>query len=494
MSDGRVSTSIRSVLSGARSARQTARLIATVVTPRPPLVENTESTRPVLRTLGAGPRRTRVPFSGAPARATRSTGRERNSKAPARMTLMTVSADTPLPMARMAASGSASTNFRTVAPDMSSSRPAGTSSSTRSGRRPGVSSRACRTSPNSRTTPPPGMPPRILRRGVRDSASESTTTIRSTLGRVTLGSLFDGKVALAERALHDLADGRDPGNEGELFLLLLAQLEQRSGLRRPGRADRLGLHELDGHEKEQLGLVVLEARAAEERAQDRDVPEDGDLRHRLTHLVVDQPGDRERLSVPEADIGRRRVFPEYGNGEAGGDEALAEVEARDFGAGLEVDGVAVDDHRREQDPDAELLELDRDAVVLLRHRVRELAPGEELRLPAAVGDQVRLRQRAEEVPLGEGTSQHGVVPRAGGQEEVAAREREVRRVLAERVIGQAARGHRAEAAQTREEGVARGCPRLEGIAERADAEPELLQRLARGLRHVDLQEHLLRLH
>src|SRR5215831_3378754 len=492
MSDWRVSSSMRSVLSGARSARQTARLIATVVTPRPPLVENTESTLPVLRALGAGPRRTRVTFSSASARSVRSTGRERNSNAPARMTLMTVSGDTPLPMARIAASGTASANFRTVAPDASSSRPDVTSISTRSGRRLGVSSRACRTSPNSPTTTAPGMPPRILRRAVRDSASESTTTIRSTLDGVTLGSLFRGNVALPERALHDLAHGGNARDEGELLLLLLPQLEERSGLGCERRADRIGLHELDGDKEQQLGLVVLEARAAEQRAQDRNVPEDGDLRDLLPHLVVDQAGDGEGLSVLEADVGRRLILAQHGDRESCGDETLAEVEARDFGPDLEVDGVPVDDHRSEQDPDAELLELDGDPVVLLRDRVRELTAGEKLGLAAAVGDQVRLRQRAEQIPLREGANQHGVVARARGQEEVAAREREVRRVPADRLVCQLARAHRAEGAQTGEEGVAGGGAGLKGIAEGADAEPELLQGLPRGLRHVDLEEHLLR--
>src|SRR4029453_12097026 len=49
-----------------------------------------------------------------------------------------------------------------------------------------------------------------------------------------------------------------------------------------------------------------------------------------------------------------------------------------------------DDRRGEEDPDAELLELDGDPVILLRDRVRELTAGQELRLAAAVGDQVPI--------------------------------------------------------------------------------------------------------
>src|SRR6185503_7685498 len=339
MSDCRVSSSIRSVLSGAFSARHTATLMATVVTPRPPLVENTESTRPVFRELGAGPLRTRVTFSSAAVRSARSTGWGRNSKAPARITLMTISAETSLPMARMAASGSASENFRMASTDASPSRPAtaaGTSMSTRSGRRFGVSRSACRTSANSPTTTAPGMPPRLLRREDRDSASESTTTMRRTFAMSSWGSLWDREGALAERTVHDFTDARDSRQKGEFGLFLGPELEHPGGLRSRGRAHRLGLHELDGHEEQELGLVVLEARAAEESAQDGNVPQKRDFGHRLTHFVVDEPGDREGLPVLEADIGRGLVLPDHRDAEAGGDEALAEIEARHLGPELEV--------------------------------------------------------------------------------------------------------------------------------------------------------------
>src|SRR4029453_378093 len=114
------------------------------------------------------------------------------------------------------------------------------------------------------------------------------------------------------------------------------------------------------------------------------------------------------------------VLANDGNVESCNCEALAEVERRDFGSDLEIDDLSVDDDGSEQQADPELLELDRDRVVLLGDRERKLAARDELGFLAALGNEVRLGQRPQRVPFGQGLDDTGVVGGPRRQEKATA--------------------------------------------------------------------------
>ena len=111
------------------------------------------------------------------------------------------------------------------------------------------------------------------------------------------------------------------------------------------------------------------------------------------------------------------------------------------------------------------------ALFCCGHRVRELPTRDELRFLAALGDEVGLGERAEQVALGQGPHEPGVVSVPGREEEGRLLEREVGgRVLT------AAEERAPSKPEWREEGVPREEPALEGLAEGAHADPELLER------------------
>src|SRR5689334_17412361 len=344
---------MRMVRPGARSARHTARLVATVVTPSPPLVEKTAVIRPG-RGGGAEGRRSRRSLSRPAARSSGWTGRRRNSTAPARNTSMTKSAERLGPVAKTAASGKACVRVSIILtgePSGPPMRSSGRSAMTRSGRRDGPSCMACRTLLNSPTTVAAEV---LASRPLMGELESPTMMVRRVGVMRGVGSL-GRHAALAEGLSHDVAHPRNAGHEGEILLLFGSEIHEAARIG-PG-AGRVGLDQLDGHEEEELGLVVLEPGAAEQRAQDRDVAEDRNLRHRLTDLVVDEAGDGERLPILQIDGGSGLVLPDDRNVEPSGLETLAEVQARHFGPDAEVDGLSVHHDGQEDQPDSELLEF-----------------------------------------------------------------------------------------------------------------------------------------
>ena len=115
----------------------------------------------------------------------------------------------------------------------------------------------------------------------------------------------------------------------------------------------------------------------------------------LLRHVVQQARDGERLTVPQLNVGLGAARQERRNAEALKGDAVVEIERADLGLHLEADLVA-GDRRLERQPHAELLELDRHRIGgALDDRNRELAAGEEARLLAVVGDQVRLGEALE---------------------------------------------------------------------------------------------------
>src|SRR6266852_9295347 len=294
---------MRMVRPGALSARQTARFVATVVTPRPPLVEKTDVSRQG-RAAGWVGRRIRRSFSRAAARSSAWTGRRRNSTAPPRMTSMTKSAETLGPVAKTAASGKARARASTIlagGPSAPPARSSGRSTMTRSGRLEGPSWIACESRLNSPTT----SVAELLASKPFSGEPESATMMVRNVG--VMRWLICRHAALAEGPRHDLTYARDTWYQGEVLLLLGPEVHEAS--RVGSGAGRVGLDQLDGHEEQELGLVVLEPGAAEQRAQDRDVAEQRDLRHGLANFIVDEAGDGERLPVLQVDGGRDLVLP-----------------------------------------------------------------------------------------------------------------------------------------------------------------------------------------
>src|SRR5215831_19032098 len=329
-------------------------------------------------------------------RSSRSTGRRTNSSAPARMTSMTRSADVLCPVAKMAAPGRARISDPITQAGCSATEVgpvSSTSTMTKSGRRAGASWAACRAFTNSPTMTTEGLAARMRLSAAVESASESTMTVRRLEVMGAPRPSICREIALAKRLPDDLADSRNAGYERELFLLVRAELHEFRGIRTGAREIRLD--QLDGHEKEELSFVVLEASATEQHAEDRNVAQDRDLCDRLPNFVVDHPGDREGLPVLEAHVRGSLVLANDRDPEAGRDESLTEIETRHFWPDLQVDGLAVHNHRREQEPDAELFELDADRVSPLSDGVGKLATRQEFGLPAAMGEEIRLRQSSE---------------------------------------------------------------------------------------------------
>src|SRR5262245_57248057 len=270
-------------------------------------------------------------FSSAEMRSSRSTGRRMNSRAPARMTSMTKSADVLCPVAKMAAPGRARVNAPITQAGCSATEvgPASsTSTMTRSGRRAGASWAACRALTYSPTRTTDGLAERMRLSAATESASESMMTVRKFEVMDVLCVSLCREVALAKRLPHDLSDSRNARYERELFLLVGAKLHEFRGIRSSTRGIRLD--QLDGHEKEKLRFVVLEASATKQHAEDRNVAQDRDLGDRLPNFVVDHSGDREGLSVLEAHVGGSLVLANDWDPEAGRNEPLTEIETRHF--------------------------------------------------------------------------------------------------------------------------------------------------------------------
>src|SRR5438093_156559 len=198
-------------------------------------------------------------FSSAEMRSSRSTGRRMNSRAPARMTSITKSADVLCPVAKMAAPGRARVKDPITQAGCSATEagPASsTSTMTRSGRRAGASWAACRAFTNSPTRTTDGLAARMRLSAATESASESTMTVRRLAVMEVLRASICREVALAKRLPDDLSDSRNARYERELFLFVRAELHEFRGIRTSTRYIRLD--QLDGHEKEKFRFVVLE--------------------------------------------------------------------------------------------------------------------------------------------------------------------------------------------------------------------------------------------
>jgi len=130
----------------------------------------------------------------------------------------------------------------------------------------------------------------------------------------------------------------------------------------PGHGHRLldvhGLSEVRLDHHQQLRLIPLEGGGAEQRAQDRDLAEEGHLLHRGADVVGEQPGHGEALAVLQPDRGLAVACPETGDLEALQRDRHRAVGLADLGEELEVDRPLAQHRGHELQPHAELLEGD----------------------------------------------------------------------------------------------------------------------------------------
>ena len=169
-------------------------------------------------------------------------------------------------------------------------------------------------------------------------------------------------------------------------------------------------HHIRRDNDHQLGLVIDVVAAPEQGAEDRQLHQPGNAVDLLLGLFLNHAGQRQRTA--------RRNF-DGGFGAAGADRRNRQVwrgirhaqghgvvrrQVRDLGHDLEADAAFRQHHRREDQADAEFLEIDlwladrRRFGGVARQPVgnREFAAGDEARGLAGDRGQVRLGQRAHD--------------------------------------------------------------------------------------------------
>ena len=228
--------------------------------------------------------------------------------------------------------------------------------------------------------------------------------------------------------------------------------------------------------------ALLVGAAAEQVAEDRDVADAGNLRHRRGHGVVHQAGDGERLAVLQLDFGLGAARRERRHAEAGAATALAKSSELTSGLTLRLirsppSTVGVKVRRTPNSLNTIVTEL---LLPPCDDRIRILAAGEEAGFLAVGGDQVRLGQALEQ-PLRLERLHHRADVVLGVEQEHV-------QEVAER---QAAALPRIEVG--RGELLRRGAAEpvvLVAVGDERGA--ELLQRVAAHLGEADAQHHLVR--
>src|ERR1019366_6606306 len=161
-----------------------------------------------------------------------------------------------------------------------------------------------------------------------------------------------------------------------------------------------GPHQFRCDDDQQFGIVAFDGFAGEELAQQRDVGQTGDFADGLGQGVVQQAGDHKALSALEFHFGLDAARAHGGDGSAGEDDRVAEVERTDFRGNLQLDGPAGRDAGQEFNTDTELAEGDGNGVATearLNHGEWELAAGEEAGLLAVDGQKIWLGQGFKQV-------------------------------------------------------------------------------------------------
>ncbi len=162
-----------------------------------------------------------------------------------------------------------------------------------------------------------------------------------------------------------------------------------------------GRDEMRRDEDDEIGLVLLVGRTAEQRAQHRHGADPGQLVDVLHVAGLQQAGDGEALSVTQLDGGAGVALGQRRDGGAGDGDRIGEVQFADRRLDPQIDGAARQHRGHEGEFHTKGLELDGHRRQSAgrgggRHRHREFAAGQETGRVARQRDQVGLGQPADQ--------------------------------------------------------------------------------------------------
>ncbi len=176
-------------------------------------------------------------------------------------------------------------------------------------------------------------------------------------------------------------------------------------IRRGERGTRHRLDQIRRGDDDQLGLVALEVAAAEERTEDGQVAEAGQLGDRLAHAVLHQAAQHHRAAGGKFERALGAAHLEAGNRLAravgtGDCDGAIRRQLGHFGLDVQTDAALRQDDGSEGERHAEGLELDGDVAALVAAGGdRELAAGQERGVFAGDGGERRLGERLHHAGL-----------------------------------------------------------------------------------------------
>src|SRR5918993_1004645 len=282
--------------------------------------------------------------------------------------------------------------------------------------------------------------------------------------------------------------------------------------RRPEAAGTHRANQARRHNHEQLSLFTLEARRAEQRADDRQRAEDRELPDSVLEVLPEKTSERETLPVPQLDGRLGAASLQTRDRQIVDDDRGTRIDRADFRRDDEVDDSIGKHCRGKGQADAERLPFNGQrgghaatttATDILCNRHRELAAGKEAGGLTGKRDQSRLRERVNKAfALQRIERRVNLEPEdveGAGQDAEAVDDR------AQRKRWRALRSHGARAAARKRNNrldhasrskarPAADCATEAVVAASRDepAKPELLQRRALDLGEADLEHDLLR--
>src|SRR5581483_1340329 len=144
----------------------------------------------------------------------------------------------------------------------------------------------------------------------------------------------------------------------------------------------------------------LQAAAAEEVSQDRNIAKSRNLVVNVCNSIIHQAGDHEALAVLQFKFGFSPARTERGHREPRDRERIRKIQRADFGSHLQMDIAVGRDHWGELQANAELLERNGHgckAGARLDNGERKLASSKETRLFPVYRDEVGLGQNLQQV-------------------------------------------------------------------------------------------------
>ena len=209
-----------------------------------------------------------------------------------------------------------------------------------------------------------------------------------------------------------------------LRTIKLVFLDERLRLHGQGRSLGARRNSPYGAQNHQLGLALLQVLAFEKIADNRQIPEPGELARQTGHPIIHQTGDHKTLPILQLKFGLGAPCAQGRNTEARNRQTISEIEGTDLGGHLEVNVAIRHDHGSKCQLHPEIFELNGDrgeTLPGLNHGEGKLAAGQKLSFLAVDRDQIRLGQDLQQVFLLERLDDRAEV-------DVAAKKKEVERV------------------------------------------------------------------